>query len=99
MIPPADRVKRIVSLGLPIMAGMSTHVILGVVDMVFVGFIGTAAIGAVGLASFFSFIYLGFFWGGSVAVQATVSRLKGQGQEMLSLLRKQENPTGIKFDQ
>ncbi|HJN53180.1 MAG: MATE family efflux transporter [Pseudomonadales bacterium] len=81
MIPPADRVKRIVSLGLPIMAGMSTHVILGVVDMVFVGFIGTAAIGAVGLASFFSFIYLGFFWGGSVAVQATVSRLKGQGQE------------------
>jgi|TARA_B100000315_G_scaffold259391_1_gene315251 putative MATE family efflux protein len=81
MMPAAGRVKRIVSLGLPIMGGMSTHVILGVVDMVFVGFLGTAAIGAVGLASFVSFIYLGLFWGGSIAVQATVSRLKGAGQE------------------
>ena len=81
MNPSADRVRRILSLGLPIMGGMSTHVILGVVDLVFVGFLGTAAIGAVGLASFFSFVYLGFFWGGSVALQATVSRLKGEGHD------------------
>jgi len=81
MIPTADRVRRILSLGLPIMGGMSTHVILGVVDMVFVGFLGTAAIGAVGLASFFSYVYLGFFWGASIAVQATVSRLKGEGRD------------------
>lgn len=81
MLPKADRIRRILTLGLPIMGGMSTHVILGVVDMVFVGFLGTAAIGAVGLASFFSYVYLGFFWGGSVAVQATVSRLQGEGQD------------------
>ena len=61
------------------MAGSSSYVILGLADMVFVGQYGSAALGAVGFGSFISSIFMSFFWGLSIAVQATVSRLKGAG--------------------
>ena len=75
-----QRVRRILGLGLPIMAGSSTWVILGLADMIFVGFFGTAALGAVGLGAFISQIFLSLFWGVSIAVQATVARRKGEGR-------------------
>jgi len=75
-----QRVRRILRLGLPIMAGSSTWVILGIADMVFVGFFGTAALGAVGLGGFISQIFLSVFWGMSIAVQATAARRKGEGR-------------------
>lgn len=74
-----DRIKRIFSIGLPIMGGMVSGVVLGLIDTAMVGSLGDAALGAVGFSSFAAFIYLGFFHGFSIAVQATVSRRRGEG--------------------
>jgi multidrug resistance protein, MATE family len=45
-----------------------------------VGTLGNAALGAVGLSSFAAFIFLGLFFGFSIAVQALVSRRAGKGK-------------------
>lgn len=60
------------------MGGMVSSVILGLVDSAMVSTLGNAALGAVGFSTFAAFIYLGFFYGFSIAVQATVSRRKGE---------------------
>jgi putative MATE family efflux protein len=78
--PPWDRVQRIFRLGLPIMAGMSTYVFLELVDLLFVGRLGTTALAAVGISVFVAFLYLAIFGGVSIAVQATTSRLVGEGE-------------------
>lgn len=75
------RAKRISVIGLPIMGGMVSGVLLGLVDSAMVSTLGNAALGAVGFSSFLSFIYLGIFFGFSIAVQATVSRRKGEKKE------------------
>lgn len=80
---PRERVRRVMKIGLPIMGGMVSMVILGLVDTAMVGTLGNAALGAVGLASFASFIFLGLFYGFSIAVQATVSRRAGEGETTL----------------
>ena len=77
--PAWSRIRRIFKLGLPIMAGMSTYVFLELVDMLFVGRLGTTALAAVGISVFVTFLYLAIFGGVSVAVQATTSRLVGEG--------------------
>ena len=77
MIKP-DRVKKIFAIGLPIMGGMISGVVLGLIDTAMVGSLGDAALGAVGFSSFAAFTYLGFFYGFSIAVQATVSRRRGE---------------------
>jgi MATE family multidrug resistance protein len=74
----AERGLRIFTIGLPIMGGMISNVVLGLVDTAMVGTLGNAALGAVGLSSFMAFIYLGLFFGFSIAVQAMVSRRKGE---------------------
>jgi MATE family multidrug resistance protein len=74
-----DRIKKIFAIGLPIMGGMVSGVVLGLIDTAMVGSLGDAALGAVGFSSFAAFIYLGFFYGFSIAVQATVSRRRGEG--------------------
>ena len=75
---PIDRIRCLLEIGLPIMAGMVSGVLLGLIDTAMVGTLGNAALGAVGLASFASFIFLGFFHGFAIAVQATVSRRYGE---------------------
>jgi len=75
----AERGLRIFTIGLPIMGGMVSNVLLGLVDTAMVGTLGNAALGAVGLSSFIASIYLGLFYGFSIAVQAMVSRRKGEG--------------------
>lgn len=80
LLVETPRVRRILTLGLPIVAGSSTWVILGIADMVFVGFFGSAALAAVGLGAFISQVFLSLFWGMSIAVQATVARRKGEGR-------------------
>jgi len=77
-----ERSKKIATIGLPIMGGMVSSVILGLVDSAMVSTLGNAALGAVGFSSFAAFIYLGFFYGFSIAVQATVSRRKGEKREI-----------------
>ncbi|MFN3237442.1 MAG: MATE family efflux transporter [Pseudomonadales bacterium] len=67
-------------IGLPIMGGMVSGVVLGLIDTAMVANLGDAALGAVGFSSFAAFIFLGFFYGFSIAVQATVSRRRGEGE-------------------
>jgi len=78
--PPWERIRRIFALGLPIMGGMSTYIFLELVDMLFVGQLGTTALAAVGISVFVTFLYLAIFGGVSIAVQATTSRLVGEGE-------------------
>lgn len=78
---PLVRVRRVMQIGVPIMGGMISMVLLGLIDTAMVGTLGNAALGAVGLASFASFIYTGLFSGFSIAVQATVSRRTGEGRQ------------------
>lgn len=78
--PDRRRTRRILALGLPIMGGMSTYVLLELVDMVFVGFLGTVAVAAVGISVFLTFSWLALFGGATIAVQATTARLVGEGR-------------------
>ena len=75
-----NRARQISVIGLPIIGGMVSNVLLGLIDIAMVSTLGNAALGAVGLSSFAAFIYLGLFYGFSIAVQATVSRRKGEGR-------------------
>ena len=68
------------AIGLPIMGAMVSGVVLGLIDTAMVASLGDAALGAVGFSSFAAFIFLGFFYGFSIAVQATVSRRRGEGE-------------------
>jgi len=78
LLPDAERTRRILRLGLPIMGGMSTYTLLELVDIVFVGYFGTVALAAVGISVFLTFSYLALFGGVSIAVQATTARLVGE---------------------
>jgi multidrug resistance protein, MATE family len=74
------RVGRILAIGVPILGGMGSSALLSLVDTAMVGWLGNAELAAVGLGSFASWIYLGFFQGLTIAVQALVSRRVGQGR-------------------
>ncbi len=73
------RARHLLKIGLPIMGGMISGALLGLVDTAMVGSLGNAALGAVGLSSFASFIFLGLFFGFSIAVQALSARRTGEG--------------------
>ena len=79
MLLSFDRARHLLKIGLPIMAGMISGALLGLVDTAMVGSLGNASLGAVGLSSFASFIFLGLFFGFSIAVQALASRRTGEG--------------------
>jgi multidrug resistance protein, MATE family len=79
MLLSFDRARHLLKIGLPIMGGMISGALLGLVDTAMVGSLGNASLGAVGLASFASFIFLGLFFGFSIAVQALSSRRTGEG--------------------
>ncbi len=59
---------------------MGSSALLSLVDTAMVGWLGNAELAGVGLGSFASWIYLGFFQGLTIAVQALVSRRVGQGR-------------------
>ena len=80
LLPQPDHTKRILALGLPIMAGSSSYVILGLADMLFVGQFGTAALAAVGTGSFAGWVFAAAFAEVQIAVQAAASRRKGAGK-------------------
>jgi MATE family multidrug resistance protein len=77
--PGTGAARRILGLGLPIFGGMASGALLTLVDTALVGQLGYRELAAVGLGSMAAWIYLGFFAGFTVAVQAIVSRRVGEG--------------------
>ena len=75
------RVRRIVSISLPIMAGMMSQNLLNLADTAMVGRLGSAALAAVGLAGVATFLSMSSLLGLSPAVQAMAARRKGKGQQ------------------
>lgn len=76
-----ERYKRILSISLPIIAGMMSQNILNLVDIAMVGRIGSKAIAAVGLGGVSCFLFMAFVMGFSSSVQSMAARRKGEGNE------------------
>ncbi len=78
-LDPARR-RQILSLALPIIAGMTSQNILNLVDTAMVGALGPTALAGVGMASFLNFMAVAMIIGLSSAVQATAARRVGEGR-------------------
>lgn len=76
----AGRRRMIVSLALPIIAGMISQNVLNLIDTAMVGTLGDAALAAVGTGSFANFLAVAFIMGLSVGVQSMVARRLGEGR-------------------
>ncbi len=77
----SSRLRRILTLGLPIIGGMVSQNILNLVDTAMVGTLGDAALAAVGIGGFTLFMCQALILGISTGVQATAARRKGEGDE------------------
>ena len=75
----SERTRRILSLALPIIGGMTSQNLLNLVDTAMVGRLGNAALAAVGLGGFAVFMFQAMILGVSAGVQATAARRKGEG--------------------
>jgi MATE family multidrug resistance protein len=80
VLPPKDRLKRVMGLALPIMGGMVSQNVMNLVDTGMVGQLGKASLAAVGIASFATFLSQAFLMGLSSGVQAMASRRQGEGR-------------------
>lgn len=74
------RLKRILFLALPVMAGMLSQNIMSLVDMLMVGRLGNAALAAVGFGGFVVFACTAITLGIATGVQAMCARRKGAGR-------------------
>lgn len=74
------RLRRIMTLALPIIGGMTSQNVLNLVDTAMVGRLGNAALAAVGLGGFVTFMAMALILGISTGVQAMSSRRKGAGE-------------------
>ena len=72
------RTRRILSLGLPVVAGMVSQHVLNLVDTAMVGTLGDIALAAVGIGSFLNFMSVAFIQGLSSGVQTIAARRKGE---------------------
>jgi MATE family multidrug resistance protein len=79
-LPAKERRKTILTLGLPIIAGMLSQNVLNVVDAAMVGTLGNVALAATGLGGFANFMATSFIMGLSAGVQAVSSRRLGEGK-------------------
>lgn len=70
--------KKIVLLGLPLLAGRFSYYLMSLADTAMVGRLGRDALAAVALAGLFSWIIFTFVWPVRTAVQAIVSRRVGR---------------------
>jgi len=75
------RHRAILTLSLPIIAGMISQNVVNVVDTAMVGRVGTTALASVGLGSFLHFFFAAFLMGSAVGVQALCARWRGAGRE------------------
>ena len=73
------RIKRIMTLALPIIGGMVSQNILNLIDTAMVGHLGDDALAAVGIGGFATFMAAAFITGLTAGVQAMSSRRLGQG--------------------
>jgi len=76
-----SRHQAILSLSLPIIAGMLSQNVVNVVDTAMVGRVGTTALASVGLGSFLNFFFAAFVMGIAVGVQTLCARWRGAGRE------------------
>ncbi|MBV1880484.1 MAG: MATE family efflux transporter [Pseudomonadales bacterium] len=77
---PRERVKTILILALPIMAGMLSQSVLNIIDAAMVGSLGETALAGVGIGGYAAFAASALAMGLGSSVQAVVSRRKGQGK-------------------
>ena len=63
------RLRRILTLALPIVAGMVSQNVLNLVDTAMVGTLGDAALAAVGLGGFANFMFMALILGVATGVQ------------------------------
>ncbi|MCU5783247.1 MATE efflux family protein [Alcanivorax balearicus MACL04] len=80
-VPPLHRSRRVLALGLPIMAAMISQSLLNLVDAALVGRLGGDALAGVGLGGYASFLSISVVIGLGAGVQAMVARRKGEGDE------------------
>ncbi len=74
-----ERLKRIFSLSIPIIAAMASQNVVNLIDTAMVGSLGDAALAAIGIGGFATFMFQSVLMGVSVGVQAQASRRKGEG--------------------
>lgn len=84
LLPPRERFRSIILLGLPIMGGMLSQSLLNLVDAAMVGSLGEAALAGVGLGGYANFMAIALVMGLGVGVQATVARRRGEGRHELA---------------
>lgn len=75
----SSRLKRILTLALPVIGGMISQNVLNLVDTAMVGTLGNAALAAVGLGGFAAFMGQALLIGVSTGVLAMTARRKGEG--------------------
>lgn len=75
--PTGDRLREILTLALPIIAGMMSQALLNLVDAWMVGHLGANALAAVGMASNTNYLASAAVIGLGAGVQAMVARRKG----------------------
>ncbi|MDP6525903.1 MAG: MATE family efflux transporter [Kiritimatiellia bacterium] len=75
------RLRKVLSISLPIMAGMTSQNILNLVDTVMVGRLGAVSLSAVGIGGVAGFLAISLFLGLSPGVQAIAARRKGEGKD------------------
>lgn len=74
-----NRQKVILTLGLPIIAGMLSQSVLNLIDAALVGQLGEASLAGVGIGSYANFVAISLILGLSSGVQTLVARHKGAG--------------------
>src|SRR5688572_24617070 len=74
------RLRRIVTLALPIVGGMLSQNILNVADVLMVSRLGPSAVAAVGIGATANFMATAFITGMSAGVQAMSARRMGEGR-------------------
>jgi putative MATE family efflux protein len=75
-----QRLKHILSLGLPIIGGMLSQSLLNLVDAAMVGHLGETALAGVGIGSYANFMAIALVMGLGAGVQALVARRRGEGR-------------------
>ena len=75
-----QRLRHILSLGLPIIGGMLSQSLLNLVDAAMVGHLGEKSLAGVGIGSYANFMAIALVMGLGAGVQALVARRRGEGR-------------------
>ncbi|RAP32538.1 hypothetical protein DID75_04770 [Candidatus Marinamargulisbacteria bacterium SCGC AG-410-N11] len=82
---PLDRLKKIIWISVPIIGGMLSQNILGLIDTFMVGYIGDYALAAVGVGSVLYFFSTSFITGIVESIQVYVARFFGENNRLQCL--------------